>query len=153
MALAALHQLVSRHLECFSSHLRQSILSGQIFENISQDVKLVDAANIITLSGVNLVVATPDSQPFNTAGKQLGFKDSRSSSFYHCLRIIREIHNLARQPLTYVVENVPRARRFKSIVDVLGLPLHVSARRLGSVARHETLLWTYSHSKEFSSHT
>jgi hypothetical protein len=110
---------------------------------------MVDSADVITLVGVNLVIASPDCHPFKAAGKQLGFEDTRSSSFVHCLRIVWEIYNMVHQPLTYVVENVPGAGRFESITDALGLPLSVSAHRLGSSARRETLLWTNSQSKEF----
>ena len=96
-----------------------------------------------------MVVASPDCQPFGTAGNQQGFQDLRSSSFSHCLRVIRSIHDLTLQPLTYVVENVPGAGRYKSIIDALGLPLKVSAHTLGSAARRETLIWTNSHPRAF----
>ncbi len=67
----------------------------------------LDASSIVTLAGVNLVIASPDCQPFSVPGNQHGFEDLRSSSFSHCLRVIRSIHDLTQQPLTYVVENVP----------------------------------------------
>lgn len=133
----------------FSSHLGQDILSGRIFEHVPQDVKLVDSAAIIALSGVSMVVASPDCQPFSSAANQLGFKDNMAASFLHCLRIVKEIHSLADQPLHYVIENVPGAGRFKNIVDCLGLPLTMSAHQLGSSARRETLLWTNAHPREF----
>jgi hypothetical protein len=149
VALDALQQMVSRHPKNFSAPLRQDIKSGRVFEIISQDVRKLNTADVITLSGVNLVIASPDCQPFSAAGKQLGFEDMRSLSFVHCLRIIWEIFNMVHQPITYVIENVPGAGRFKSIIDALGLPLLVSAHRLGSSARRETLLWTNSHTREF----
>jgi hypothetical protein len=149
VALDSLQRLATEHPENFSAPLRQDIKSGKIFEYIPQDVRMVDSADVITLVGVNLVIASPDCHPFKAAGKQLGFEDTRSSSFVHCLRIVWEIYNMVHQPLTYVVENVPGAGRFESITDALGLPLSVSAHRLGSSARRETLLWTNSQSKEF----
>ena len=76
------------------------------------------------------------------AGNQLGFKDPRSTSFYHFLRIIKAMHNLTRMPLAYVVENVPGAARYRNIIDALGLPLKVQAQHLGSAARKDTVLWT-----------
>ncbi len=63
--------------------------------------------------------------------------------------MIRSIHDLTQQPLTYVVENVPGAGSYKSIINALGLPLKVSAHLLGSAARRETLIWTNSHPREF----
>ena len=78
----------------------------------------------------------------------MGFDDVRSSSFLHCLRIIKVIHDLTSQPITYVLENVPRAGRYRSIVDALGLPLKVSAHLLGSASPRETLLWTNAHPRE-----
>ena len=60
MALAALQQLVVDYPSNFSSYLREDINSGQIFEHIPQDVTLVDSSSVITLSGVNLVIANPD---------------------------------------------------------------------------------------------
>ncbi len=122
---------------------------GRLFDQIPQDVTQVDAASIIELAGVNLVVASPDCQPFSSAGNQQGFRDLRSSSFSHCRRVIGSIHYLTHQPLTYVVENVPGAGRFKSIINALGLPLKVSAHLMGSAARRETLIWTNAHPREF----
>ena len=80
------------------------------------------------------------------AGNQLGFKDARSTSFYHCLRIIKALYTLTRMPLANVVENVPVAARYRSIIDALGLPLKVQAQHLGSAARRDTLLWTNARS-------
>jgi hypothetical protein len=122
MALDSLQQLATANPNNFSPYLREDISSGRIYELIPQDVTLLDSGEIIKLSGVNLVVASPDCQPFSSAGNQLGFKDERSSSFYHCLRIIQGIYDLTRQPLTFFVENVPGAGRFKSILKALGLP-------------------------------
>ena len=109
VALATLQQLVHRNPDSFAPSLRDLILAGTLFEQIPQDVTQLDASSIITLAGVNLVIASPDCQPFNVAGNQHGFEDLRSSSFSHCLRVIRSIHDLTQQPLTYVVENVPGA--------------------------------------------
>ena len=47
------------------------------------------------------------------------------------------------------MENVPGARRYKSIINALGLPLKVNAHLLGSTTRRETLLWTNAHPREF----
>ena len=103
VALATLQQLVHGNPDSFAPSLRGLIVEVTLFEQIPQDVTLLDAASIITLVGVNLVIASPDCQPFSTAGNQLGFQDLRSSSFSHCLRAIRSIHDLTLQPLTYVV--------------------------------------------------
>ena len=95
------------------------------------------------------MVASPDCQPFSAARNQQGFSDLRSSSFHHCLRVIKSIHDLTRQPVNYVVENVLGAGRYMSIINALGLPLKISAHHLGSAARRETLLWTNAYLREF----
>lgn len=59
VALEALQQLVWRSPGRLSSHLSHDILSGRILDHIPQDVKLVDSASIITLFGVNMVIASP----------------------------------------------------------------------------------------------
>jgi hypothetical protein len=149
VALSTLQQLVSLFPASFSDSVRSCIVSGTLFDLIPQDVTLIDNPAIITLAGVNLILASPDCQPFSFAGNQNGFSDSRSASFRHCLRIIRSIYDLTLQPVTYVVENVPGAGRYRSIIDALGLPLKISAHLLGSVARRETLIWTNAHTREF----
>ena len=77
------------------------------------------------LAFVNRVVASSDCQPFSMAGNQLGFKDAKSTSFYHCLRVIKELHHLTRMPLAYVLENILGAARYSNIINALGLPLKV----------------------------
>ena len=135
VALATLQQIAASHPASFAPELRASILSGNLFNSIPQNVTQIDPSNIITLAGVNLVIATPDCQPFSAAGNQQGFSDPRSSSFHHCLRVIKAIHSLTSQPITYVIENVPGVGRYRSIIDALGLPLKVNAHLLGSAAR------------------
>ena len=149
VALATLQQIAASYPASFAPELRASIQTGTLFNSIPQDVTQIDPSSIITLARVNLVIASPDCQPFSAAGNQQVFSDLRSSSFHHCLRVIKAIHTLTSQPITYVIENVPGAGRYRSIIDAVGLPLKVSAHLLGSVARRETLLWTNAHPREF----
>ena len=109
--------MVFDHPEGISKPLRADILSGRIYDPIPQDVTQIDQSHIVLLALVNLVVASPDCQPFSMVGNQLGFKDARSTSFFHCLRIIKALHTLTRMPLAYVVENVPGAARYNNIID------------------------------------
>ena len=140
VALASLQKMVFDHPDNFNKPLRADILSGRLYDFIPQDVAQIDKSHIVLLASVNLVVASPDCQPFSMAGNQLGFKDARSTSFDHCPRVIKELHHLTRMPLADVVENVLGAARYSSSINALGLPLKVQAHHLGSAARRDTLL-------------
>ena len=139
VALASMQKMVSDHPDSFSKPLRADILAGRLYDPIPQDVTQIDQSHILRLASVNLVVASPDCQPFSMAGNQLGFKDPRATSFYHYLRIIRALHDLTPMPLAYVVENVLGAARYRSIIGALGLPPKVQAHHLGSATRRDTL--------------
>ena len=91
---------------------------------------------------MDLVVATPPCQPFSRAGTGAGWKSIRSQAFIACINLIRELYDDQVGNLTYVIENVPGARRFTAITDALGAPTIVNATELGSSARRETTLWT-----------
>ena len=92
VALTSLQNMVFDHPDSFCKPLRVDILAGRLYDPIPQDVTQIDKSHILRLAYVNLVVASPDCQPFSMAGNQLGFKNARSTSFYHCLRIIKELH-------------------------------------------------------------
>ena len=68
VALSTLQQLVNGNPDSFASSLRPIIQSGRLFDQIPQDVTQIDAPSIIELAGVNLILASPDCQPFSSAG-------------------------------------------------------------------------------------
>lgn len=75
-----------------------------------------------------MVVATPDFQPSSmTRSQYYGFADPRSASFMSCLSIIYKLSQDGTRPLNYMIENVPGAIAFASIIEALDIPLRVQA--------------------------
>ena len=127
MAQSQLIRIADQYDDRFSPLLKADIYEGLIFGKIPQDITRFKEEDYITLSDVNLVVATPDCQPFSMAGPQQGFLDPRSSSFVECLSIIFRLSEEGERPLNYLIENVPGATTFASILEALDVPLRVQA--------------------------
>ncbi len=70
VAMSTLQQLVNNNPDSFAPSFRSIIQSSRLFDQIPQDVTQIDAPSIIELARVNLIVASPDCQPFSSAGNQ-----------------------------------------------------------------------------------
>lgn len=82
-----------------------------LFEDITKKRKLPD---------IDMYVCGFPCQSFSTAGKRLGFKDTRGTIFYECLKVIKY-----KKPKVFVLENVKgltfhdKGKTFKIILDCL----------------------------------
>ena len=72
--------------------------------NTEKEAYFSDAREIDTaeLGEFDLLVAGFPCQPFSSAGRKLGFSDTRGTLFYEIARIIK-----AKRPAFFVLENVP----------------------------------------------
>ena len=109
---------------------------------VSQDVSALASESLHQLLPVDFIFATPPCQAFSIAGPTPGWESPESLPFRHCVNLIMRIRNQQKQPLTYVIENVPNAASFTDIIKSLGPPIIVEAHRLGSTALRKTAIWT-----------
>ena len=114
----------------------------QSHDSLPQDVTQITAEHIGLLPPVDLIVATPDCQPFSTAGERKGFDDPRAASMMACTEVINTVYQNQRTYANWIIENVPGAAHFPEILHALGRPIMAKAHHLGSTSRRDTLLWT-----------
>ena len=141
-------RLVRLYPQNFGRSLKAAIRGGPttFYTRVPMDITAFTEDDFETLRECNLILATPDCQPFSLAGRRLGFQDPRAVSFTASLEIIFRLSNYGSRALNYVIENVPGAASYYNILDALGVPIIVQAHLLGSYSRRDTLLWTNSRS-------
>ena len=110
--------------------------------HLPQDVSHISSTHLGTVPSVDLIVATPDCQPYSAAGKRLGFDDPRSASLIKSAEVVQLLAHQQPDGVNWVFENVPGAADFPEILQAFGEPILVRAHHLGSVAKRDTLLWS-----------
>ncbi|MFN3967748.1 DNA cytosine methyltransferase [Flavobacterium sp.] len=91
----------------FDKACRNTITLNKPNMGLIGDIRNYSAEDIIKYSGltdkheVDVIVGGPPCQAFSTAGKRLGFSDSRGNVFLKYLEVIEEI-----SPMYFVIENV-----------------------------------------------
>ena len=94
---------ISRHPLFVRLHVGNQAASAKVLqqnhpeETISGDITKVDAKDIPPF---DFLLAGFPCQPFSTAGKRLGFEDTRGTMFFEVARILKE-----RQPQGFLLEN------------------------------------------------
>ena len=99
---------------------------------------------------MNLVIVGCPCQGMSLAGKHNGLQNDCSSRFYDMILVFCYLQTSQRQPLGYIVENVPkvsssRSRTLESmykIYTILGVSVLIDVAVIGSQAHRPRLWWT-----------
>jgi site-specific DNA-cytosine methylase len=110
------------------------------FSTLTRDIALVSVEDIHRCGHVDLVIARWPYQGISMAGKQNGLQDGRSSRFHDMIWVICYLQTSQRQPLGYIVENVPvvsssQSKTLESMHmthNILGMPVLINAAAVGS---------------------
>lgn len=99
------------------------------------DIKLVNSSN---LPNIDLLIGGSPCQGFSFAGKQLNFKDPRSSLFFEFIRIFKEVN-----PKYFLLENVKMKQEYQDIISgYLGVkPISINSNLI-SAQNRTRLYWT-----------
>jgi hypothetical protein len=120
------------------------------FSSLTGDISLISEKDLHWLGHVDLVIAGWPCQGMSMEGNQNGLQNGCSSQFYDMVRIICYLQTSQRQPLGYIVENIPvvsssRLRTLESmhkIHSILGVPVLIDTAAVGSRAHRPRFWWT-----------
>ena len=110
-------------------------------EKIQGDITQIDAKDI---PDFDFLLAGFPCQAFSTAGKRLGFSDTRGSLFFEVARILKE-----KQPYGFILENVEGLvkHNLANKNDKTGKTLSVILKTLGELGYHVS--WRVLNAKDF----